>query len=91
VPERVKPLEEEWVLGYSPAALIDWGLTLSGKPLDGLSHEEAMTQVEYLARRGGVDTIILPRPTSGARAWPRSLAAPAAASGMSFSSRTSAV
>ena len=58
----VKLLEEEWVLGYSPAALIDWGLTLSGKSLDGLSHEEAMTQVEYLARRGGVDTIFLAAP-----------------------------
>src|ERR671916_1306369 len=58
----VKLLEEEWGLGYAPAALIDWGLTLSGKSLDGLSHEEAMTQVEYLARRGGVDTIFLATP-----------------------------
>ena len=58
----VKLLEEEWVLGYSPAALIDRGLTLSGKSLNGLSHEEAMTQVENLARKGGVDTIIFATP-----------------------------
>jgi Undecaprenyl-phosphate galactose phosphotransferase WbaP len=58
----VKLLEEEWVLGYAPAALIDWGLKLSGKPLNGLSHADAMTQAEYLARRGGVDTIILAAP-----------------------------
>jgi hypothetical protein len=58
----VKLLEEEWVLGYSPAALIDRGLTLSGQPLNGRSHEEAMIQVENLARRGGVDTIIYATP-----------------------------
>jgi Undecaprenyl-phosphate galactose phosphotransferase WbaP len=58
----VKLLEEEWVLGYAPAALIDWGLTPSGKPLNGHSHEEAMTQAENLARGGGVDTIILATP-----------------------------
>jgi Bacterial sugar transferase len=58
----VKLLEEEWVLGYAPAALIDWGLTLSGKPLNGLSHADAMTEAENLARRGGVDTIILAAP-----------------------------
>jgi Undecaprenyl-phosphate galactose phosphotransferase WbaP len=58
----VKLLEEEWVLGYAPAALIDRGLTLSGQLLNGRSHEEAMTQVENLARRGGVDTIIFATP-----------------------------
>jgi hypothetical protein len=58
----VKILDEEWVLGYAPAALIDRGLKLSGKPLNGLSHADAMTQAEYLARRGGVDTIILAAP-----------------------------
>jgi Undecaprenyl-phosphate galactose phosphotransferase WbaP len=58
----VKLLKDEWVLGYAPAALIDWGLTLSGKPLNGLSHADAMTQDENLARRGGVDTIILAAP-----------------------------
>jgi Undecaprenyl-phosphate galactose phosphotransferase WbaP len=58
----VKLLKEEWVLGYAPAALIDWGLTLSEKPLNGLSHADAMTQAENLARRGGVDTIILAAP-----------------------------
>jgi Undecaprenyl-phosphate galactose phosphotransferase WbaP len=58
----VKLLKDEWVLGYAPAALIDWGLTLSGKPLNGLSHADAMTQAENLARRGGVDTIILAAP-----------------------------
>jgi Undecaprenyl-phosphate galactose phosphotransferase WbaP len=58
----VKLLKEEWVLGYAPAALIDWGLTPSGKPLDGLSHADAMTQAENLARRGGVGTIILAAP-----------------------------
>jgi Undecaprenyl-phosphate galactose phosphotransferase WbaP len=58
----VKLLEEEWVLGYAPAALIDRGLTLSGQPLNGFSHEEAMTKVEHLARRGGVDTIIFAMP-----------------------------
>src|SRR5215210_7671260 len=36
----VKVLEEEWVLGYAPATLIDRGLTLSGEPLVSLSHEE---------------------------------------------------
>jgi Undecaprenyl-phosphate galactose phosphotransferase WbaP len=55
----VKLLEEEWVLGYAPAALIDWGLRLSGKPV---SHADAMTQAENLARRGGVDSIILAAP-----------------------------
>ncbi len=58
----VKLLEEEWELGYVPAALIDRGLTLSGQLLNGRSHEEAMTQVENLARRGGVDTIIFATP-----------------------------
>jgi Undecaprenyl-phosphate galactose phosphotransferase WbaP len=58
----IKLLEEEWVLGYAHAALIDWGLTLSGKPLNGLSHADAMTQAENLVRRGGVDTIILAAP-----------------------------
>jgi Undecaprenyl-phosphate galactose phosphotransferase WbaP len=58
----VKLLKEEWVLGYAPEALIDRGLTPSGKSLESLSHEEAMTQVENLARRGGVDTIILATP-----------------------------
>ena len=58
----VKLLEEEWALGYAPAALIDWGLTLSGKPLNGLSHAEAMTRVENLVRSGGVDTIIFATP-----------------------------
>ncbi len=58
----VKLLKEEWVLGYAPAALIDWGLTPSEKPLDGLSHADAMTQAENLARRAGVDTIILAAP-----------------------------
>jgi Undecaprenyl-phosphate galactose phosphotransferase WbaP len=58
----VKLLEEEWVLGYAPAALIEWGLTLSGKPLNGLSHADAMTQAENLVRKGGVDTIILAAP-----------------------------
>jgi Undecaprenyl-phosphate galactose phosphotransferase WbaP len=58
----VKLLKEEWVLGYAPAALIEWGLTLSGKPPDGLSHADAMTQAENLVRRGGVDTIILAAP-----------------------------
>src|SRR5215218_9570672 len=58
----VKLLKEEWVLGYAPAALIDWGLTLSGKPVNGLSHADAMTKAENLARRGGVDTIILAAP-----------------------------
>jgi Undecaprenyl-phosphate galactose phosphotransferase WbaP len=55
----VKLLEEEWVLGYAPAALIDWGLTLSGKPV---SHAEAMTHSENVARTGGVDAIILAAP-----------------------------
>ena len=58
----VKLLKDEWVLGYAPAALIDWGLTLSGKPLNGLSHADAMTQAENLVRKGGVDTIILAVP-----------------------------
>jgi Undecaprenyl-phosphate galactose phosphotransferase WbaP len=58
----IKLLEEEWVLGYAPTALIDWGLTLSEKPLNGLSHADAMTQAENLARRGRVDTIILAAP-----------------------------
>ena len=58
----VKLLEEEWVLGYAPAALIDRGLTLSGKSLNSRSHEEAMTQAENLARGRGVDTIILATP-----------------------------
>jgi Undecaprenyl-phosphate galactose phosphotransferase WbaP len=58
----VKLLEEEWVLGYAPAALIEWGLTLSGKPLNGLSHADAMTQAENLVRRGRLDTIILAAP-----------------------------
>jgi Undecaprenyl-phosphate galactose phosphotransferase WbaP len=58
----VKLLEEEWVLGYAPAALIDRGLTLSGKSLNSHSHEEAMTQAEKLARGGGVDPIILATP-----------------------------
>lgn len=58
----VKLLEEEWVLGYAPAALIDRGLTLSGKSLNSRSHEEAMTQAESLARGRGVDTIILATP-----------------------------
>jgi Undecaprenyl-phosphate galactose phosphotransferase WbaP len=58
----VKLLKEEWVLGYAPAALIDWGLTPSVKRLDGLSHADAMTQAENLARRAGVDTIILAAP-----------------------------
>src|SRR5215203_5112641 len=52
----VKLLEEEWGLGYAPAALIDRGLTLSGKPV---SHAEAMTHSENVARTGGVDAIIL--------------------------------
>jgi len=55
-------LKEEWVLGYAPAALIDWGLTPSGKPPNGLSHADAMTQAENLARRDRVDTIILAAP-----------------------------
>jgi Undecaprenyl-phosphate galactose phosphotransferase WbaP len=58
----VKLLEEEWVLGYAPAALIEWGLTVSGKALNGLSHADAMTRAENLVRRGGVDTIILAAP-----------------------------
>jgi Undecaprenyl-phosphate galactose phosphotransferase WbaP len=58
----VKLLEEEWGLGYAPAALIDRGLTLAGKSLNSLSHEEAMTQAENLALRGGVDTIVLATP-----------------------------
>jgi Undecaprenyl-phosphate galactose phosphotransferase WbaP len=58
----VKLLEEEWALGYAPAALIDRGLTLSGKSLNDFSHDETMTQVENLARRGGVDTIIFATP-----------------------------
>ncbi|HWS81864.1 MAG TPA: hypothetical protein VN178_12655, partial [Rubrobacter sp.] len=58
----VKLLEEEWVLGFAPAALIDRGLTLSGKSLNSRSHEEAMTQAENLARGRGVDTIILATP-----------------------------
>ncbi|MCA1606981.1 MAG: hypothetical protein LC775_16275, partial [Acidobacteria bacterium] len=45
-----KLLKDEWVLGYAPEALIDRGLTPSGKSLENLSHEEAMTQVENLAR-----------------------------------------
>jgi Undecaprenyl-phosphate galactose phosphotransferase WbaP len=55
-------LGEVWGLGYAPAVLIDRGLTPSGKPLVSLSHEETMTRVENLARRGGVDTIILAAP-----------------------------
>jgi Undecaprenyl-phosphate galactose phosphotransferase WbaP len=58
----VKLLEEEWMLGYAPAALIDRGLTLSGKSLNSRSHEEAMAQAENLARGRGVDTIILATP-----------------------------
>ncbi|MDQ3182532.1 MAG: hypothetical protein M3Q62_03115, partial [Actinomycetota bacterium] len=58
----VQLLEEEWKLGYVPAALIDRGLTPSGNLLESLSHEEVMTQVENLARRGGVDTIIFATP-----------------------------
>jgi Undecaprenyl-phosphate galactose phosphotransferase WbaP len=58
----VKLLEEEWELGYVPAALIDRGLTPSGEPLKSLSHEVVMTRVENLARKGGLDTIILATP-----------------------------
>jgi Undecaprenyl-phosphate galactose phosphotransferase WbaP len=58
----VKLLKDEWVLGYAPAALIEQGLTPSEEPLDGLSHEEAMTLIENLARTGGVDTIIFAAP-----------------------------
>jgi Undecaprenyl-phosphate galactose phosphotransferase WbaP len=58
----VKLLEEEWGLGYAPTALLDWGLTPSENPLENLSHEEVMTPVEDLARRGGVDTIIFATP-----------------------------
>jgi Undecaprenyl-phosphate galactose phosphotransferase WbaP len=58
----IKLLKEEWMLGYAPAALIDWGLTPSGKPLNGLSHADAMTKAENLARSDGVDTIILAAP-----------------------------
>ena len=58
----VKLLEEEWGLGYIPAALIDQGLTPSGEPLESLSHEEIMDQVEHLARKGGLDTMILAAP-----------------------------
>ena len=58
----VKLLEEEWGLGYAPAALIDRGLTPSGNLLKSLSHQEAMTQAENLARQGGVDAVILATP-----------------------------
>ncbi len=58
----VKLLEEEWGLGYAPAALIDRGLTPSGNLLKSLSHQEAMTQAENLARQGGVDTVIFATP-----------------------------
>jgi Undecaprenyl-phosphate galactose phosphotransferase WbaP len=58
----VKLLDEEWGLGYIPAALIDQGLTPSGEPLESLSHEEVMDQVEHLARKGGLDTMILAAP-----------------------------
>jgi len=58
----VKLLDEEWGLGYIPAALIDQGLTQSGEPLVSLSHEEVMDQVEHLARKGGLDTMILAAP-----------------------------
>jgi Undecaprenyl-phosphate galactose phosphotransferase WbaP len=58
----VKLLEEEWVLGYAPAALIDRALTWSGQPLNRLSHDDVMRQVEDLARSGGVDTIIFATP-----------------------------
>jgi len=58
----VKLLEEEWGLGYVPTALLDRGLTPSGEPLKSLSHEVVMTRVENLARKGGLDTIILATP-----------------------------
>jgi Undecaprenyl-phosphate galactose phosphotransferase WbaP len=58
----VKLLEEEWGLGYVPVALFDRGLTLSGQPLNGFSHEETMARIEDLALRGGVDTIIFATP-----------------------------
>ena len=58
----VKLLEEEWGLGYAPAAHIDRGLTPSGNLLTSLSHQEAMTQAENLARQGGVDTVIFATP-----------------------------
>jgi Undecaprenyl-phosphate galactose phosphotransferase WbaP len=58
----VKLLEEEWVLGYVPVALLDRGPTPSGQPINGFSHEDTMTRVENLARSGGVDTIIFATP-----------------------------
>ncbi len=58
----VELLEEDWVLGYVPVALIDRGPAPAGQPLNGFSHQEAMTGVENLARMGGVDTIIFATP-----------------------------
>src|SRR5215213_8929263 len=47
------------ILPRSPHRL---GPDAVGKPLNGLSHADAMTQAENLARRGDVDTIILAAP-----------------------------
>ncbi len=56
-------LNEEWGLGYIPAAVFDYRLTPSEKPFDPAPHdEETLEDAIDFARKQGVDTAIFAMP-----------------------------
>jgi lipopolysaccharide/colanic/teichoic acid biosynthesis glycosyltransferase len=59
----VKLLQEEWGLGYDPAAVFDRGLRPSAPLSEHVPHE-TKSQAEEVARRGGVDTVIFAMPNT---------------------------
>jgi Undecaprenyl-phosphate galactose phosphotransferase WbaP len=60
--QTVKLLKEEWKLGFEPFAVLDQGISPSGKEFKITSPDEVMTGAEDGARNGGVDTVIFAMP-----------------------------
>lgn len=55
-------LEQEWSLGYSPIALLDYQLTPAGEHFRETSYRETLTAAINLGHRRGVDTVIFAMP-----------------------------
>ncbi|MGB3681938.1 MAG: undecaprenyl-phosphate galactose phosphotransferase WbaP [Rubrobacteraceae bacterium] len=58
----VDSLRGDWDLGYDPVAMFDYRLDMSEGYLEGVEHQQALSNVVDLSRRHGVDTAIFAMP-----------------------------
>lgn len=58
----IKLLEDEWGLGYNPAALFDYNLLPAGESFEDTSYQETLADATGLARSWRIDTAVFAMP-----------------------------